>query len=234
MNHHRNLLRYELDLAPKHTEKQIHHHLNTRSTAMECTKNMTDHLESVQSQAQNSLKELRDKLAIFTRARFNDEPSETYKFWRNHSLNLTHPYTFCYERHYDSTARPEFKHLNYPKLTKELFEEELKKIYKTWKILEGVYYQTVNPTNINNWRDRSSEAFNNMLFYFNLTLTQLQNNRNNVGNLLGNTISHELDSNIPLVYNTTAQVREWLIILESISFLHYLTGLCTKLIEMCS
>lgn len=66
LQHHKQLMQYERELAPIHSV-QLHrrHHLHVRSTKMTCPDDFKTYLESVRNQSIISRKTLKDKLDAF-------------------------------------------------------------------------------------------------------------------------------------------------------------------------
>ncbi|XP_017488399.1 PREDICTED: uncharacterized protein LOC108376681 [Rhagoletis zephyria] len=235
MLHHKNLLRYESEIAPVQTAPVHHrHHLNTRSLDMNCAK-VVEHISMLRKQARTSFNALNNFVyKKFTEPRFNLTPEIALEEWSKYKLNLSHPYTKLMDREFTKEkVHHDISHLEngITTLNEKLIQTELNKIYKTIRMLQVIHNRTYNALD-KKWQD---DAYKNVTQYLNHTGSHLSANIKATNSVIAtlNVALEDFDEN-SISYNETVQVLDWLVVAESISFFQYLDKLYEKLMEMCS
>lgn len=113
--------------------------------------------------------------------------------------------------------------------------EEISNIIRTFKILQIVFKEIVNENNKQNWYNTYNYQYATLINFLEHTYDELTQNKNvAISALNESTYLRIINETITPNYNRTAQVREWLIIVESLSFFEYLINLCEKLMQMCN
>lgn len=228
MQHRMNLMGYERANAPKLMQAR-HHRIVRSNDQMMCPENFEHFLTKLKYQSNASHQTLKGDIDTFTKVRFNNVALNANIEWNMHNLNLEHPYSSYINRTFDTKGHQyNFPHLENQAMSTELFRAEMFNILKTLRTLKIVYNDTVTDNNQNEWKGKYQQH-QEMINFLEKTYDELTKTEQYVKLILHN-------PDVPRTtakYNESAQVREWLLVVESVSFLEYLTQLCQKIMEMC-
>ncbi|XP_054730221.1 uncharacterized protein LOC129238990 [Anastrepha obliqua] len=238
MQHHKNLMLQESERMPSHTVPTYrHHHLNIRSLDMNCM-DIAKVVRSLKIQAEVSLQTLKDNVHNYTLPRFNTTPENATEYWIKSKLNLSHPYQKFLDRDFTkSVVSHDFSHLEGKTLDEELLKVELNKIYKTIKTLQIIFTRLSeeNQKNEQALMHRYRQGFNDMNKYLDVTRVELNNNLQITKSAIDTLqITMENFDENSVTYNETVFAKDWLMVVENISFLQYLDQLYALLLKMCN
>uniref|UniRef100_A0A034WLS3 Uncharacterized protein n=1 Tax=Bactrocera dorsalis TaxID=27457 RepID=A0A034WLS3_BACDO len=197
-------------------------------------------LDLIRNQSLKSLNTIMGQIEEFTKVRFVETVENTFHNWSKHSLSLDHPYTKSFTRQI-KLNKEACKNVNFEQKTMDDKLKEIVKIYTTFKILRSVLNETKNEDNVREWQSTYKEKSRSIIDFLEITYDELTNNINAAHSAFMSTrncsslnIDHCINETIIPDYNRTAQVREWLIVVETISFFQFLITTLNNLMQMCN
>ncbi|XP_039958204.1 uncharacterized protein LOC120773406 [Bactrocera tryoni] len=226
------------DLSPilHSLQPQRRHHLNVRSPSQCPEERMKAALESIRNQALNSHSTLMGDIDGFTKVRFAQTKENTFKNWSRHSLSLDHRYNTSVTRKI-GLDKQTCNNMSLPQKTMDEKLREIADICRTFKILQSVLKETVNEKNKKEWQDTYNKEYHVIIDFLNSTSNELAININAAHGAYNSTkncttinFDHLISDTIIPNYNRNAQVREWLIVVEIISFFQFVITTLNEMI----
>ncbi|XP_018785895.1 PREDICTED: uncharacterized protein LOC108967104 [Bactrocera latifrons] len=236
-------MQYERDnLSPilHSLQPQRRHHLNVRSTKMCPEERMKAALESIRNQSLKSHSTLLRQIDEFTNVRFNETKEKTLHNWSKHSLSLEHKYNKSITRQIKLDIKT-CKNVNSAQKSMAEKLREIVDIYETFKILRTVLEEVKTENNTLEWIQKFKNESHVIIDFLQSIHDELTNNVNAAQSAFMSTRNCASLNNDHLInettipnYNRTAQVREWLIVVETLSFFNYLITKLNDLMQMCN
>ncbi|XP_067635766.1 uncharacterized protein [Eurosta solidaginis] len=240
LQHYKHHMDYELELEPRYL-KPLHrhssHHVNKRALNMTCI-DIAQILRGSKEQAETSAQILMAEIHKYTESRFNSTPENVTQSWNLHKLkDFLHPYHQNLDRNItNKNLNHNLSHLDGKNMSELLLKTELNKVHKTIRMLQAAFghLDKENRQNLAELKHRF-KSYDKISEFINQSRIELNNNLENAKfGMEELKIPLEESSENDMTFNETDYAKEWLIIVESISFLQYLNKLYARILEMCN